>query len=82
MRGRLLFDRIVSESGVSPLLAPGMITRALRDVGASPETAARVDYERALPRLEARLKAYLSETEVSQRLLAMRRVLEASTEGS
>ncbi|WP_394823241.1 hypothetical protein [Pendulispora albinea] len=62
-----LFRRVLALCGLSPLLGPGTLRRALKDVGADPETATIDDYYRAIPRLEARLRAFLSESEAAQR---------------
>ena len=44
--------------GLSSLLAPGLLRRALADVGAASPPSAE-DLLRALPKLEARMAAYL-----------------------
>lgn len=60
MRGRALFDSVVRLCGISTVLAPGIVRRALLDEKIRPEDAEPRDYEAALPRLAARLTAYLS----------------------
>ena len=67
MDSALLFQKICEMSGVSAVLAPGMVRRSLVDSGAHPDTASAEDYRRALPRLIARLRAYMSEEEASRR---------------
>jgi len=77
--GDKLFQRVLVLCGLSPLLGPGTLRRALKDVGAEPENATIDDYCRAIPRLEARLKAFLSESEAAQRarsITLLRRQLE------
>jgi hypothetical protein len=67
-------------SGLSPLLAPGLLRRALADVGGStPPTT--IDLLRALPKLETRMAAYLPKEEVQARLAQMRGYL-ASAAGA
>jgi hypothetical protein len=63
-----LYREIVARSGLPDLLAPGTIHRALADVGADPATATRRHYRRALSRLEARMRAYLTPAELSRRI--------------
>jgi hypothetical protein len=53
---------------VSSVLAPGLVRRALVDGRADPSTAMPLDYVDALPRIRARLKAYVSEEEASRRI--------------
>lgn len=62
-----LFERVIAVCDLSPLLGPGTLRRALRDVGADPATATVDDYCRAIPRLEARLRSFLPEAEAAQR---------------
>jgi hypothetical protein len=60
--------------GLSSLLAPGLLRRALADIGASsPPTADEL--MRALPKLEARMAAYLPRNEVRERSARMRKIL-------
>jgi hypothetical protein len=65
---------IVRLCGLSQLLAPGLLRRALADVGAtspaSPEALLR-----ALPKIEARMGAYLPQQEVKERSVRMRAML-------
>lgn len=62
-----LFERVIALCALSPLIGPGTVRRALKDVGADPTTATIDDYCRAVPRLEARLRCFLSEEEASRR---------------
>jgi hypothetical protein len=66
-----LFERVIDLCALSPLLGPGTVRRALRDVGADPATATIDDYYRAVPRLEARLRCFLPEEEAIQRARAV-----------
>jgi hypothetical protein len=68
-------------SGLSPLLAPGVLRRALTDSGVAPGLAGPRDFLKALPKLEARMRAYLTPTDVEQRLLQMKRLIERWTGG-
>jgi hypothetical protein len=69
-----LEQQIIELCGLSKLLAPGLLRRALSDVGAaSPPGAA--DLLRALPMLESRMRAYLPPDDVRERLAKMRRLL-------
>ncbi len=66
MIGRALFDEvvtIVSESGVSSVIGPGIVRRSLLDRKVRLEEAAPADYRAALPQLSARIAAYLPEEE-------------------
>jgi hypothetical protein len=62
-------------SGLSALLGPGVLRRALADVGADPANPTPVDYLKALPQLEARMRAYLPPADVEVRLQQIRRLL-------
>ena len=66
-----MFERVIALCALSPLLGPGTVRRALRDVGADPATATIDDYCRAIPRLEARLRCFLPEEEAIQRARAV-----------
>lgn len=67
MRGQPLFDKIVELCGVSAVLAPGLVRRALVDGKVTVEDATAADYRAALPRLLARLRAYMTEDEAQRR---------------
>lgn len=61
--------------GLSVLLAPGLLRRALADVGAGmPPTPG--DLARALPKLETRMLAYLPRGEARERSQRIRKLLE------
>lgn len=68
MQSQEIFDRVLALAGLSALVGRGVIHRALRDVGANPETASLNDYRRALSRLDARLRAYLSDADATERM--------------
>lgn len=67
MEGQALFERIVALSGVSAVLAPGLVRRALQDGKVQVEHATAADYRAALPRILARMRAYLPEEEAQRR---------------
>lgn len=60
--------------GLSTLLGPGLLRRALADAGASSPPTAK-DLLNALPRLESRMLAYLPPEEVRERSAQMRKLL-------
>jgi hypothetical protein len=62
-----LYDKVVEACELSSVLAPGIVRRALSDGGSTPDTATAADYRAALPRILARLRAYLSEAELHHR---------------
>ena len=62
-----LFERVLTYCGLAPMIGPGIVQRALADEGANAATATPADYRRALPRLEARLRAYYKDTEIARR---------------
>lgn len=68
MSGAELFSRVLALCGLAELIGPGVLQRALRDAGASPLHAGVDEYRRALPKLHARLLAYLSEQEADDRV--------------
>ena len=68
VQGQALFEHVVQLTEVSSVLAPGLVRRALVDGRADPSTAMPLDYVDALPRIRARLKAYVSEEEASRRI--------------
>lgn len=69
--GAAVFDEVVALTGVSSVLAPGMVTRSLADFGVTVDDATLDHYEDALPRLKARLKAYIPEDEAEARTQAI-----------
>ncbi len=68
MQGQALFDHVVQLTEVSAVLAPGLVRRALIDGKRDPKEADAHAYLEALPRIRARLKAYISEGEADRRI--------------
>ena len=68
MDSRTLFDRVLALCSFSDLLGPGTVRRALNDAGVNIARATVEDYERALPRLAARLRAYVPAEDANQRV--------------
>jgi hypothetical protein len=66
--GAELFSRVLALCGLAEIIGPGVLQRALRDAGANPLEAGVAEYRRALPKLHARLLAYLSEQEADERV--------------
>jgi hypothetical protein len=69
-----LFKKVVHLSGLSAALGPGTVRRALKDVGADPDSATVDDYCRALPRLEARMRAFMPGPEAAMRARSIARL--------
>ena len=67
MRSDDLFEKVLEMCGFSSVLGPGILKRALADQDATPDTATTDDYRAALPRLQARMQAYLPEKEAASR---------------
>lgn len=63
-----MFDRVLSYCGFTTVLGPGILQRALGDDGVVREKATATDFRRALPRLEARMKAYMPAEDVARRI--------------
>jgi hypothetical protein len=68
LSGVELFSRVLALCGLAELIGPGVLQRALRDAGVNPLEADAREYRRALPKLHARLLAYLSEQEADERV--------------
>jgi len=62
-----IFERVLSYCGFEGSLGPGVLSRALADGGVTKTSATVADYRRALPRLEARMRAYFAAEEVARR---------------
>ena len=69
-----LESEILQLCGLSALLGPGLLRRALADAGASSPPTAK-DLLNALPKLESRMRAYLPPDEVRERTARMRKLL-------
>ena len=74
--GAELLAEVARLSGLSPLLGPGVIRRALADAGATvPERARPADFLRALPALEARMLSYVPPEEAAERVARIVKLL-------
>lgn len=62
-----LFETVLSLSGLSQVLGPGILRRSLKEAGADPERPTSDDFRRALPRIEARLRIYMADSEAVRR---------------
>jgi hypothetical protein len=75
-------DEIVRLCGLSSLLGPGILRRALKDAGVDATRATLGDYRRALPRLELRLVTYLDPRRAQEAVVRIREFLDATEAGS
>jgi hypothetical protein len=67
--GRKLFEEIAAATGLSVVIGPGAVQRALAAVGVSAVELATVeDYRRALPQLKSRMAFYLPPADLERRL--------------
>ncbi len=62
-----LFNQVVRLCGLSSLLGPGTVRRALREVGATEATASVEHYRKALDQLGARIAIYRGSEEPPNR---------------
>lgn len=68
MRGRALFDKVVDMCGISGVLGPGLVRRALADQGVDPAHGTPEHYEETLSRLRDRLATYVPPEEAARRI--------------
>jgi hypothetical protein len=66
---------IIRLCGLSSLLGPGMLRRALKDAGVEGRSPTLEDYRNALPRLELRLATYLDPARASEVVRSIREFL-------
>jgi hypothetical protein len=71
----VLFQEVVAALGLSMIIGPGVVRRALADGGADPKSATPAQYKEALGRIEARLTSYMSPSEAAQRIGSVRAIL-------
>jgi|GEM_PF-2070539 len=79
VQGQALFDHVVQLTEVSAVLAPGLVRRSLLDGKSDPKDADPHAYLEALPRIRARLKAYISESEADRRIAKIESFLHGLT---
>ena len=61
-----LFNQVVRLCGLSSLLGPGTVRRALKEVGATEATATAEQYRKSLSQLEARIAIYRGTEEAAE----------------
>ena len=77
-----LYRRVVASTGLSPLLGPGTVRRALSCAGVDdPATASPAEYRVALPQLRRRLLVYLPPDEAEARTHEIEALLDAAERG-
>jgi len=62
-----LIDTVLALSGLSQVLGPGILRRSLAETGGDPEQPTSDQFRNALPRIEARLRIYMSDSEAVRR---------------
>ena len=60
------FEPLIAATGLPDTIAMGVLRRALKDTGGT-EPPSRADWTRALPRIEARMRAYVGEPVAKER---------------
>lgn len=66
--GNSLFQQIVQESGLSPLIGASTLARALKRAGLTPQELSRADLVRALPSIQRTLVTFLPPNEAEHRI--------------
>ena len=69
-----LFERLVHESGLAPLIAAPSLRRALTRSGLDADQLRPADLPKAMSAIEVTLRVYLSEATVLERLERIRRL--------
>ncbi len=69
-------QQIIEATGLPEMIALGLLRRALKDTGGA-EPPTKEDWTRAMPRIEARLRAYLDEATARKRAAAVGAVVDA-----
>jgi hypothetical protein len=64
-------EKMIEASGLAPVIARGLFTRSLADGGCDVNLATIGLYERALPKIHARLKAYCPPADADAKLAAI-----------
>lgn len=76
--GDALFNQIVAESGLSPLIGATTLARALKRVGLSPQDLSRSNLARALPSIQRTLSTFLAPGEAEKRLQSIAALAKSS----
>jgi hypothetical protein len=78
-----LFEQMVAVSGLSAVLAPGVLHRACERAGLPhPEKLNRHELLRALPTIETVLGTYLTPEEVKERVAALMQLTRSFSSGT
>lgn len=67
---------VVEATGLPEMIALGLLRRALKDTGGV-EPPSKEDWLRALPRIEARLRAYVGDETAKERALVVKAAIDA-----
>jgi hypothetical protein len=71
-----LFREVVEALDLSLIIGPGVVKRALADIGADARSASPWQYKACIPHIGARLTSYVSPEEATARLAKVRVVVE------
>jgi hypothetical protein len=71
-----LFREVVRALDLSLIIGPGVVKRALADIGADSRSASPGQYRACIPHIGARLTSYLPPEEATTRLAKVRAVVE------
>jgi hypothetical protein len=71
--GNALFERVVTECGLSPLFARNSISRALKRAGSDPAKLTAADLVRALPEIRRALAPFI-ETDLDKAMARIERM--------
>lgn len=72
-----LFQEVVEALGLSMIIGPGVVRRALSDSGCDPKSATTKHYREALGRIETRLHSYMSPADAAARITKIKALLAA-----
>ena len=76
-----LYRSVVQLCGLSELIGPGAVQRALKRINVDQKVASAQDYLQVLPELEARIAAYRGATAAHQAAQEIARFLQSRTSG-
>jgi hypothetical protein len=77
-RSQELFERVLAYCGLSALIGPGILRRAMSESGVDPDAAAPQDYAPILPGLAYRLRTFVPVEEAERRVRRLALFLEGA----